>query len=40
MGSVVVELNGARVEVRGAVAAATLRAVFEGLRESDAQGAL
>ena len=32
-GSVVVELNGARIEVRGAVPAATLRAVFEVLRE-------
>jgi len=38
-GSVVVELNGARIEVRGAVPAATLRAVFEGLRESGAAGA-
>jgi len=35
-GSVVVELNGARIEVQGAVPAATLRAVFDGLHEASA----
>jgi hypothetical protein len=33
-GSLTVELNGARIEVQGAVPAATLRAVFAVLREA------
>lgn len=39
LGSVVVELNGARIEVQGAVPATTLQAVFEALRDARSEGA-